>query len=166
MELKQYIQPLLKWWWLILAATLVATVSSMIATARQPAIYRTSTTLLLGNSIQNPNPKGSEIVLSQELAGTYAAIAQRNSVRNGAMKALGLSALPPYSVQIIPDTQLLELTVTDTSPVRAQAVADELARQLIAISPTSSNNEDVQRQAFINQELSDSLLFGSCQEIE
>jgi polysaccharide biosynthesis transport protein len=47
---------------------------------------------------------------------------------------------------------LIEITVTDTSPIRAQAVANELANQLILRSP-SARPEEQARQNFINQQL-------------
>lgn len=155
MELKDYIRPLRKWWWLILAATLVATTSSFLATLRQPAIYRTKATVMIGSAIENPNPSGNEFWLTQQLATTYADIVKRDTVRAGVMAALGLSWLPEYTARVVVNTQLVELTVTDTNPQRAQAVADELARQLILLSPTAPGREDQQRQSFINAQLND-----------
>lgn len=155
MELKEYIRPLRKWWWLIVAATVVATTSSFLATMRQPAIYRTHTTVMIGSAIDNPNPNGNEFWLTQQLANTYADIVKRDNVRAGAMAELGLQWLPEYNARVIPNTQLVELTVTDINPVRAQAVADALAQQLILLSPTAPGREDQQRQAFISAQLND-----------
>ena len=45
--------------------------------------------------------------------------------------------LPEYSARTVPNTQLIEITVTDTDPARAQAVAKELVNQLVAISPSA-----------------------------
>ena len=39
--MKEYIVPLRKWWWLIAASVLVATVSSYLVTRQQAPIYRT-----------------------------------------------------------------------------------------------------------------------------
>ncbi|MGQ9768534.1 MAG: polysaccharide biosynthesis tyrosine autokinase [Anaerolineae bacterium] len=155
MELKDYIRPLRKWWWLIVAATLVATFSSFLATRQQPPIYHTRVTVMVGSAIENPNPSGNEFWLTQQLANTYADIVKRDPVRNATMAALGLSWLPEYTARVVPNTQLVEISVTDTSPQRAQAVADELARQLVLLSPTGPGRDDQQRQAFINQQLSD-----------
>ncbi len=154
-DLRDYVLPLRKWWWLIVAATLVAAVSSFLATRQQPPIYRTRTTVMVGSAIENPNPSGNEFWLTQQLATTYADIVKRDPVRNATMAALGLTWLPEYQARVVPNTQLVEILVTDTSPERAQAVADELARQLVLLSPTAPGREDQQRQAFINQQLSD-----------
>ncbi len=154
-DLRDYVLPLRKWWWLIVAATLVATISSFLATRQQPPIYRTRVTVMVGSAIENPNPNGNEFWLTQQLATTYADIVKRDPVRNAAMAALGLTWLPEYQARVVPNTQLVEIIVTDTNPQRAQAVADELARQLVLLSPTAPGREDQQRQAFINQQLSD-----------
>jgi non-specific protein-tyrosine kinase len=155
LELKEYILPLRKWWWLILAATLVATVSSFLVTRQQAAIYQTRTTVMIGNSINNPNPTGYDYYQAQQLATTYADIVKRDNVRLATMAALGLSWLPRYSARTVPNTQLIEITVTDTDPPRAQAVARELVTQLIALSPSADNGDTQKRRAFINGQLND-----------
>jgi len=74
-------------------------------------------------------------------------------VRNATRQALGLPWLPSYSAAALPNSQVIEITVTDTVPERAQAVASELANQLILRSPTSENSEDIERQLFIQEQL-------------
>ncbi len=155
MELKDYLVSLRKWWWLVVTATLVAAASSFLVTRQQPPVYRTHTTVMIGSAIENPNPNGNEFWLTQQLASTYADIVNREPIRAATMAALGLTWLPGYSARVMPNTQLVEISVTDTDPRRAQAVADEVANQLIRSSPTASGREDQQRQAFISQQLSD-----------
>jgi capsular exopolysaccharide synthesis family protein len=62
--------------------------------------------------------------------------------------------LPQYTVNPLPNSQFIEIVVNDTDPVRAQAVANELARQLIANSPTSDLNQSGDQQAFIAEQVS------------
>ncbi|NLE57102.1 MAG: hypothetical protein GX616_01985, partial [Planctomycetes bacterium] len=155
MELKEYIIPLKKWWWLIVAATLIATVSSYMFARRQPYNYQASTTLLVGTAAHDLNPTGNEFYLAQQLATTYVEIVQRESVRNNTLAALSLPKLPPFSVRMIPNTQLIEIAVVDSSPARAQAVANELANQLIRLTPSNPEQEGQLRQAFINEQLND-----------
>ena len=155
MELKDYLRPLRRWWWLVVAATLVATVAGYLATRQQSPVYRTRTTLMVGSAIENPNPNGNEFWLTQQLANTYADIAQRDNVRMAAAAKLNLTVLPEYTARVVPNTQLIELSVTDIDPVRAQQVAQALAEQLIAISPAGPGGENQQRQAFISQQLND-----------
>lgn len=154
MELKEIISPLLKWWWLLVISTLVAAVSSFIAVSQQPPKYSANTTLMTGRVITDPNPSYTELYMGQQLAATYADIAGRQPVRQATMDALGLTWLPAYNVRPINNTQLIVISVEDTDPVRAAAVANELANQLILKTPTSSQ-VDLERQAFIDQQLDD-----------
>ncbi len=116
-------------------------------------MYQTRTTLMVGRAIENPNPSNAEFGLTQQLAATYADIAQRKPMRDATMQALGLTRLPNYVVRVVPNTQLLEITVADTDPERAQAVANELANQLIRQTPLDPEGEEQQRQEFINRQL-------------
>jgi capsular exopolysaccharide synthesis family protein len=151
MELSAYLTPLRRWWWLLVASTLVAAVSSFIATRQQPPIYQAHITLMIGRVIEDPNPNQGEIYLTQALAQSYADIANREPVRNATMKALGLTWLPEYLARAVPQTQLIEIAVTDVNPLRAQVVASELANQLILRGPTGSEDQD--RQQFIQGQL-------------
>jgi polysaccharide biosynthesis transport protein len=155
MELKDYFTPLRKLWWLILASTLVAVVVSFITVRQQPNTYRAATKLMIGRAIDNPNPTSFDFYLTQQLATTYADIANTWPVREQTMSRLGLDWLPAYTVRAQTNSQLLEIAVTDTDPVRAQVVANELANQLILQSPTAPRPEEQERQAFVENELSD-----------
>lgn len=153
MELRQYFNTVRKWWWLIALSVLVATVSSFLATRQQPPIYSAKTTLMVGRTIENPNPTGNEVWLGQQLAQTYAEIAKRQMVQQATQEALGLTWLPQYTVSLVPNTQLLEVNVVDTSPERAQAVANELAQQLIDQSPSAPERAQQDRREFVNLQL-------------
>jgi succinoglycan biosynthesis transport protein ExoP len=153
MELTAYITPLRRWWWLLLASTLLAAVSSFMATRQQPPIYQAHTTLMIGRAIEDPNPSQGEFGLAQQLASTYAQIANREPVREATRKALDLNRLPDYLARALPQTQMIEIAVTDVNPLRAQVVANELANQLILRSPTGSNTEDQERQQFVDEQL-------------
>jgi polysaccharide biosynthesis transport protein len=153
MNIKAYISPLLKYWWLILAASIVAVVSSYFVTKQQPLVYQSKATLIVGRAFYDANPSGNDIYLSQQLAIYYADIGQRSEVYNAVQEALGLSWLPQYRIRPLPNSQLLEIVVADTNPARAQAVANELANQLINISPTSDQNQGQDRQTFINDQI-------------
>lgn len=152
-ELREYLAPLRKWWWLVILTTLVAGVSSFLATRQQIAEYRSTTTLMIGTAINDPNPTSQQFSTTRQLAATYVDFAGRASVRNAAAEALGLPYLTQsVLVRQLNDTNIIDIVVTDTNPRRAQAVADELARQLILRSPTGQEDDD---QAFANDLLQD-----------
>jgi polysaccharide biosynthesis transport protein len=153
MELKAYIIPLLRFWWLLCVAAVVAAVSSFLYVRQQPDIYRTRTTMVVGRTVYEQNPGGQDIWLSQQLAGFYADLARRSVVRDATMEALGLNWLPDYSVRPLANSQMMEITVSDTNPLRAQAVANELANQLVKQTPGGLTQEDEEQQQFVNQQM-------------
>jgi capsular exopolysaccharide synthesis family protein len=166
MDINAYLKPLLRWWRLIAVVTLLAVVSSAISTLFQPAQYVSRTTLMIGSAILNPNPDSGQISISQQLAAIYADMARREPIQNATMEALGIDWLPAYQTRVVPNAQLIEISVTDTNPQRAQIIANELANQLILQSPAISGGgtETGNRQEFITQQLSS--LQGQIQETE
>jgi non-specific protein-tyrosine kinase len=153
MEITQYIQPLLKWWKLILLACILAGVSSYMLVSQQPPVYETHTTLVIGRAVYEPNPSYGELGIATQLATYYADIAQREVVKNATMEALNLKWLPDYFVQVVPNSQLIEIVVTDTDPQRAQVVANELANQLTKQTPTTQGLIEAEQQTFIDEQL-------------
>ena len=153
MELNKYIFPLRKWWWLVAASTLIAAIFSSLSVLRQPAIYQARTTLMIGTTITNPNPSSNELFLGQQLAAAYADLANREIVRNATKNSLGMSQLPEYFAQALPNTQLIAITVNDIDPERAQIVANELAAQMIHLSPVSGQSDERVRQEFVRERL-------------
>lgn len=156
MDINAYLKPLLRWWRLIAVVTLLAVVSSAVSTLFQPAQYVSRTTLMIGSTILNPNPDSGQISISQQLAAIYADMARREPIQNATMEALGIDWLPVYQARVVPNAQLIEISVTDTNPQRAQIIANELANQLILQSPAISGGgtETGNRQEFIAQQLS------------
>ena len=152
MELGVYIKPLIKWWWLLLAATVVALISSFIVTMQQPEVYQSYTKLITGNTIFESNPTSGDLYLNQQLASFYVSIAQGETVRNNAMEALGIDWLPSYTARSVPNTQIIEIIVSDTIPERAQVVANALANALIQQTPTNTQQQQA-RGEFIDSQL-------------
>ncbi len=153
MNIRDYVNPLIKWWWLILIATLVAGASSYYVTRPLPPIYQARTTLVAGTAFFQLNPSGTDFGLGQDLAQTYVNIATLDQVKEATKKALGLQDLPSYQATVTPNSQMIVISVTDTNPQRAAAVANELANQLMLQTPTSTEAQNQARTAFINQQL-------------
>ncbi|MFL7809112.1 MAG: Wzz/FepE/Etk N-terminal domain-containing protein, partial [Anaerolineae bacterium] len=155
MELAQYWSVVRRWWWLIVASVLVATVSSYVSTMRVPRIYQATTTVMVGTSLQKANPTNQDLYISEQLAQTYAGMVRRRPILQGAANALGLPFIPSegnVSARNVPGTQLLEIQVRDTDPERAAALSDAIAQQLILQSPAESG-EDQSRRAFVQTQL-------------
>ncbi len=130
---------------------MLSAATAFVFTRMQPDIYQSHATLMVGSAIQDPNPDNLQIQLGSYLARTYAGMAQRTSVRQAAMDALGLPFLPEYTVRAVPETQWIEIAVVDTEPVRAQAVAQALVEQIVALGPGGTEADD--RARFVQSQL-------------
>lgn len=161
MELRQYFKSVLRWWWLLVLSTGIAAVASYMASSQQPKIYQTSTTLLVGQVIQKDNPSYNDFTTTERLAESYAQMAKRQPILQATVDSLGLKmnwqALKGrVNAASVPRTQLLAVTVQDTSPERAVAIADEIAYQLILQSPSSPENKArEERSVFVQNQLDD-----------
>ena len=158
MELLQYINIIRKWIWLIILATTLAAGSSLIASLLAVPIYRTTTTLIVSQIINNPNPSSGDIFTSQQLAQTYVQLATKEPILNATVTALGLrqdwvALRDQVSAYPIAGTQLMAISVIDTQPLRAKAVADEIAQQMILQSPTTPSADQQARLDFVTAQL-------------
>jgi capsular exopolysaccharide synthesis family protein len=142
-----------KWWWLLILAPAIASWSTYHFGGQQPPVYEARTILIVGRAISDPNPTSNDFYLGQQLAGAYADIAEREPVQIATMNTLELEWLPRYEARTLPNSQMIEILVEDTNPSRAQAVANELAHQLILKSPTNPSAGDTQRLSFVTDQL-------------
>jgi non-specific protein-tyrosine kinase len=169
MELKEYLLIIRRWWWLLLACVTIAVIAAYIGVQKEPRIYAATTTVMIGQSLQKPNPSSQEIYISQQLAQTYAELARRQLILEAVRDALSLSYTPsPSSVSThqVPGTQLLEINVRDVVPERARAIADEVARQLILQGPQGGENQS--RRALIQEQVAglEENIVGTQEEID
>jgi polysaccharide biosynthesis transport protein len=155
MELRDYVRLLWRWLWLILLGVFVALGATLLALRGEPPQYEARAALLVGQALRQQQPTGTDINLERDLARTYSQIASRRPVREATMQALGMDWLPEYTVRPVPNTQLIEILVIDSDPVRVAAVANELANQLILQTPANTGPEEAQRQGFVRQQLDD-----------
>jgi capsular exopolysaccharide synthesis family protein len=133
---------------------MLAVLASTVSTMFQPDVFVSRTTLVIGTTILDPNPDSGQIYIAQQLASIYADMARREPIQQATMEALGIPWLPQYQSRAVPNTQMVEISVTDTNPQRAQIIANELAEQLRIQSPALGGTETGVRQEFIRQQLS------------
>jgi len=159
MDLRNYITIGLKWWWLIALSIIIGAAVGYFISQRQVPVYEATTTLIVGQSIIQNTESDFDISTSQQLAQTYADMAQRQPVLQGVVDTLSLpdswQALETrVQANPVPRTQLLEITVEATSPEEARVTANEIARQLILLSPTEQQKqEQAESQRFIRERL-------------
>jgi polysaccharide biosynthesis transport protein len=160
MELRQYIHIIRKWLWLIILSVGIAAASSYFASQSATPVYQTKTTLMVGRATQNPDPNSAELYTGQQLAYTYMQLVKRQPVLKGAIDSLGLqmewyNLVGQVNASIIPQTQLIEISVIDNNPNRAKLLADAIAQQLILQSPSGARVNAQEEGIFISQQIED-----------
>jgi succinoglycan biosynthesis transport protein ExoP len=159
MELRQYIAIAKRWWWLTILLTMAAGVTSYAVSQRQVPVYQATTTLMVGQSIQAVEVNPGDFLTTERLAQTYADMARRQPVLKAVVETLNLKdgwkALQKrVYAGAVRGTQLLEIRVEASSLEEARVTADEVAHQLILMSPTGlQNQEQDENQRFVRQRL-------------
>ena len=68
MEFRYYLLLIWRWKWLLAASTLLAAAVSLGYSLHLPRVYRATTTLMVGQAMQNANPSAGDFQTSQQLA--------------------------------------------------------------------------------------------------
>lgn len=140
-ELRQYWDVLRKRWIIVVALPLIAALTSgVISFFVIEPVYQASTTLIVGEKASNSATDARQmlyydvLLANQQLAKTYATIAQSRTVEQNVIKDLNL----PLTVEeldglitIIPvkTTEILEIQVTNTRPEMATSIANAMAEE-------------------------------------
>ena len=144
-DIREYLAPLRKWWWMIAVTTFVAAVASFFATRQQVPVYRSYTRLAIGSYLESTDVSNNDFTVTRQLATAFVEIANQPGFSRDAAQALGLDELPrDIDIRQVNDTNFVDITVTDTDPIRSMAVAAELARQLSLRTPAGAESSDTE----------------------
>lgn len=131
-DIREFLHLFWSWAWLIALAGLVAGATAYFVSIRTTPVYEASTRLLVSapSTISGMDP--TALVTSQTMTATYSQMLVDRPVLQGVIDQLGLTMTPEtlkqsISVAVVTNTQLLEITVQDTSPARAADVANAIA---------------------------------------
>ena len=141
MDLAKFVRMLRRWKWVVLAFTVLGTLSGYGASQLIAPSYNASATIVVGQSLSSVNPDYQQLQVAQQLASTYAAVATTRPILDKVIQNLNLSGWRTedlqkvVSVQALQGVNLIVISASDPSAVRAAAIANELANDLIAASP-------------------------------
>ena len=155
MELKQYFNVLLKWWWLIAISVIVAGGASYLGARATPKSYQSRTTLMVGQP-----PGAGNAYDAQQLALFLSDMARREPVLRSALDALDLKwdwgvLQASVTSRVVPGTQMLEIAVLDTDPERAQVLTEEIAHQVVLLSANAENPDLIREQQYVQTQIKD-----------
>jgi capsular exopolysaccharide synthesis family protein len=144
MDFRTFVRILGAHWKLAVTALLACTIGAAFVTALQTKHYQSSATVLIsfsGATDLNELYNGTQA--AQERLSSYAQIAGGRVVAEHAIRQLQLAMRPDdllsqTQVKYTPKSVLFTISVRDTDPARAAALAGAMANQFSAILPTLS----------------------------
>lgn len=130
MELRQYLLLARRWWWLILLLAVLGGAAAFAISVFTPPTYEASTTVLI-NQAPGTLPDEQAVLSGQRVAATYAELLHQRPVLEAVITNLGLTTNPDQlekqlTVTPVRETNLLVLSVRDSDPQRAAAIANEI----------------------------------------
>ena len=120
-ELRWIFAVIRRWKWLILGCTIVAVAIVFLATSLLPSVYEATTTLLVQPAQDTKTSEYTALITAERLALTYSRMLKGRPVLDAVISQMGLEKTPEELVEKIKaepikDTQLIQLTVLDSSP--------------------------------------------------
>lgn len=126
---------------LLISSVAIAAASAYFLSGLQPKVYEASATLIVGQSLSAINPDYNQLLVSQRLSETYATVATTRPVLARVIERLSLPGTPDAlanRVSAVSETDgaLLTINAQDRDPEGAAVLANTMAEELIAATPT------------------------------
>lgn len=144
MSLRQALTALRRWWWVIAALAILGTGAGITLGLTLTKQYTASTAMLFSvNRSLTVTELAQGSTYAQGIVKSYTQVATLPVVLDPVIRRLGLAEDSSHlanriSVESQPDTVLMTISATDTSPRRAadiaNAIADQLSREVVTLS--------------------------------
>lgn len=162
MELADFIGVIWRWKFLVLAVVLIVTGYVLFRSMREQEMYSASVSVVPGLSqIADASAVGIGIEQAGDrISATYAQLVTTGPVLQKALTKANLDWEPERLRSEIATSQplntpIIEITVTDSNPQRAQALANAVGEGLVEYSQETTKNGDDAAKAVITNELAD-----------
>ena len=142
METQQFLALILRGWWVIILAMVVSASSTLFFVSRQAPEYRASTTVEL---IPLAALDAREVVDvynlldKRNISNTLARKAEGSSMEQLVVEKLGVAPSAVRDAQItalvLPDSNIIEIRASSTSPELAAAICNTVADQMLGQTP-------------------------------
>lgn len=133
MSIKDYFDVLWRRKWIVVLTTVAALVVAVVGTQVVKPTYEASTTIRVATSA-NGTLGATATSVSNQLVNTAAQIAASRPMLDQLITRLNLKDEPVITSAVIPQTELIKITVTYSDPKTAAQIANTLADTLIAQS--------------------------------
>jgi non-specific protein-tyrosine kinase len=153
MELRDYLTILWRRKWVVIATLLMTEIVVVVATVKTTPVFTASTLLRIATSTRS-SFSYTDSLYADRLMNTYVKLATTKPVLDELKQRLGLTYLPGIGVEIISETELLQIQVEDQDPVLAAKVANTLANILISQSGEKYTGNGKSTLDILNEQLS------------
>jgi polysaccharide biosynthesis transport protein len=156
-DLRRQIAIVRTWLPLLILCVILAGGAAFAISTALPKTYEAKATLIVGQSLSAASPDYNQLLVSQRLSTTYAAVATTRPILDAVIAGLDLPVTSDELAKRVRadaalDSTLLTITAQDTDPARAAAIANAMAEQLIAASPALQGRQ-AEFQASIDSDL-------------
>lgn len=139
MELRDYLTVVWRRKWYVVLAMLVAAGSAVTFSMRTTPLYEATSKVFAGpRSVGEDDVAGAlqELSFSRELTASYAEVLRSRGLAEQVIEETGANISPAelasqVETRTVPDTRIIEITVTHTSPRQAQRFANEIAAEFV-----------------------------------
>lgn len=138
MDIKKFITIIWHGKWIILVTTLITTLVIFAGLQFYNPLYEASATLRVATS-RTGQASYEDLLYADRLLKTFAQIASGSSVKEDLVRMYYLEDEPEIEAQVLPNTELLRLTVRYTNPALARDIANTLASVVIRRSHELDN---------------------------
>jgi len=143
---------------LLIAGVAIAALLSFAVSSVLPRTYMATATLLVFQTSNVGNVQLGDLMTSERLAATYANLLTRHPVLTQTIAELHLATTPDalarqINVDLVRDTQLLEVHVEDHDPAQAAAIANKLVAVFVDQVTTLQKQSFVDVQSHVDADL-------------
>ena len=154
-NIRYYIAFLTKWVWLFLLITILTTIFAYWYSSSQIPQYVATASIFISQPNAQDDNNYKSLVANERLGLSYSRLMVQRPVLESVITDLNLNINPDrlkrnIRVNVIPDTQILEVRVTDSDPERAAEIANTIGVVFVRF------NEDFQASRY--QETKESLV--------
>ena len=156
MELKSILAVIRAHIRIIAACAAIATIAALAVSLVMPRTYEASTKLIVGPALLGNVNDINQLLSSQQIAQTYAEAVQTQQLAHNVIADLGLSTTPDQLLQkvrseVSRDTPIITITASDGNAGTATAIANDVAKQLIAQSEAIQGQDQQVRDLIAGQ---------------
>ena len=128
-DLRQNLYFFTRWAWLIAISALLAGGAAYLVSNAQPPVYEATATLLINEAPGSGTSQYNAVLTSERLARTYSEMLTKPSLIEEVSNRMDLPDLIDeefIKIQLVNNTQLIDIIVEDTNPELAAAIANNL----------------------------------------